>query len=120
MISLAEQHAKRRRSTMPADKPRPTLADYVTIALSPALIIAMITSLVFFLVTILYRGEFVGRLQQVLFFYIFGIVLVARISMEAGIAERAPLYGAVLAFVVWLGMWKFVDYPPDLEASSWL
>jgi len=105
---------------MPADKPRPTLADYVTIALSPALIIAMITSLVFFLVTILYRGEFVGRLQQVLFSYIFGIVLVARISMEAGIAERAPLYGAVLAFAVWLGMWKFVDYPPDLEASSWL
>jgi Domain of unknown function (DUF4129) len=105
---------------MPADKPRPTLADYVTIALSPALIIVMITSLVFFLVTILYRGEFVGRLEQVLFFYIFGIVLVARISMEAGIAERAPLYGAVLAFAVWLGMWKFVDYPPDLEASSWL
>jgi hypothetical protein len=105
---------------MPADKPRPTLADYVTIALSPALIIAMIVSLIWFLVEVLYRGEFVGRLQHVLFFFIFGMVLVARISMEAGTAERAPIYGGVLAFCSWLGMRAFVEYPPELAASSWL
>jgi len=107
-------------TTMPADKPRPTFADYVTIALSPALIMAMIVSLLWFLVEVLYRGEFVGRLQHVLFFFIFGMVLVARISMEAGAAERAPVYGGVLAFCTWLGMRAFVAYPPELAASSWL
>jgi hypothetical protein len=103
-----------------SDKPRPTLADYVTIALSPALIIAMIVSLVFFLVAILYRGEFVARLHTTLFFFIFGIVLVARISMETGLAERAPLYGSVLAILTWLGLRSFVNYPPEAAASSWL
>ncbi len=105
---------------MPADKPRPTLADYVTIALSPALIMAMIVSLLWFLVEVLYRGEFAGRVQHILFFFIFGMVLVARISMETGIAERAPLYGGVLAFCVWLGMGSFVNYPAELAGSSWL
>ena len=89
---------------MPAEKPRPTLADYVTIALSPALIIVMIVSLVFFLLTILYRGEFAERLHYILFFFIFGMVLVARISMEGGVSERAPLYGAVLAVLAVIGL----------------
>ena len=105
---------------MAVDKPRPTLADYVTIVLSPALIMAMIVSLVFFLLTVLYRGEFVSRLHYILFFFIFGMVLVARISMEGGVSARAPLYGGVLALLVWFGMGSFVSYPPELAASSWL
>jgi hypothetical protein len=104
---------------MAADKPRPTWADYVTIVLGPALIIAMIVSLVFFLLAVLYRGEYASRLHYILFFFTFGMVLVARISMEGGISARAPLYGGVLGFVAWLGMGKFVDYPPELAASSW-
>jgi len=105
---------------MASDKPQPTLADYVTIVLSPALIMAMIVSLVFFLLTVLYRGEFVSRLHYILFFFIFGMVLVARISMEGGVSARAPLYGGVLALLVWFGMGSFVSYPPELAASSWL
>src|SRR5947209_8103232 len=104
---------------MPADKPKPTLADYVTIVASPALIMAMIVSFVFFLLAILYRGKYVGVLHTIYFFFVFGIVLVARISMEAGISERAPLYGGVLSVLVWLGMGKFVDYPSELAAASW-
>jgi hypothetical protein len=104
---------------MAVDKPRPTLADYVTIVLSPALIMAMIVSLVFFLLTVLYRGEFVSRLHYILFFFIFGMVLVARISMEGGVSARAPLYGGVLALLVLVGMGSFVSYPPELAASSW-
>jgi hypothetical protein len=105
---------------MATDKPQPTLADYVTIVLSPALIMAMIVSLVFFLLTVLYHGEFVTRLHYILFFFIFGMVLVARISMEGGVSARAPLYGGVLAILVWFGMGSFVSYPPELAASSWL
>ena len=61
----------------------------MVIAISPALIMALIDSLVFFLVAILYEGDFTGRLRWILFFYVFGTVLVARISMEDGISERA-------------------------------
>ena len=85
---------------MPADKPRPTLADYVTIVVSPALIIAMIVSLLFFLLAVLYRGEFVQRLHVILFFFTLGIVLVARIAMATGYSARAPVYGAILAVLV--------------------
>ncbi len=105
---------------MADDKPRPGLADYVTIALSPALIIAMIVSLVFFLLAILYRGEYANRLHVILFSFVFGIVLVARIALETGYEERAPLYGIVLAFLVWLGMGSLVRYPPEMAAPSWL
>src|SRR5438552_2099033 len=105
---------------MAVDKPQPTLADYVTIVLSPALIMAMIVSLVFFLLTVLYRGDFAERLHHILFFFICGMVLVARISMETGTSARAPLYGAVLAVLAEIGMATFVTYPPDLAAVSWL
>jgi hypothetical protein len=102
-----------------ADKPRPTLADYVAIALSPVLVMALVGSLVFFLVAILYDGDFTDRLRWILFFYVFGAVLVARMSMEFGLSDRAPLYGLVLAFLVWIGLGQFVAYPAGLEAISW-
>ena len=105
---------------MAAERPRPTLADYVTMAISPALIMVMIDSLVFFLLAILYRGSYAARLHWILFFYVFGIVLVARIAMETGMSERAPLYGIVLAVLVWFGMGSFVDYPREVAAASWL
>src|SRR5262249_30477994 len=80
---------------------------------------AMIVSLVFFLVAGLYRGDYAARLHSILFFYIFGIVLVARIAM-AGLTDRAPLYGGVLSVLTWIGMSNFVNYPPELAAASWL
>src|SRR5262249_20367795 len=105
---------------MAEDKPRPTLADYVTIVASPALIVALIVSLIFFLLAILYHGEFATRLHHIMFFFVFGMVLAARISMESGLGERAPLYSGVLAVLAWFGMGSFVAYPRELAASSWL
>jgi hypothetical protein len=90
-----------------ADK---TLADYVVIALSPALIMALVGSLVFFLVEVLYVGQYGGRLLWVLFFFVFGSVLVARIAIELD-ERRAGAYGLVLAGVAWLGLQRFIEYP---------
>jgi uncharacterized protein DUF4129 len=106
---------------MAADKPQPTLADYVAIALSPVLIMALVGSLVFFLLEVLYVGKYEGRLQWILFFFVFAAVLIARISMTAGISERAPLYGLILAVLVWIGLWRFVEFPPatPLAEYSW-
>jgi Domain of unknown function (DUF4129) len=105
---------------MAAEKPRPTTADYVAIGLSPLLIMSLVGSLIYFLVEILYRGDYEGRLQYIMFFYIFGAVLVARMSMEFGLSDRAPLYGIVLAIAAWIGLGQFVEFPAGLEALSWV
>src|SRR5437660_12879168 len=92
---------------------QPTLADYVIVAVSPALIMALVGSLVFFLVEVLYVGEYGARMRWILFCFVFGSVLVSRISMETEIAERAGLYGVVLALLVWIGLQTYVAYAPS-------
>jgi hypothetical protein len=103
-------------------KPQQTLADYLAIAICPVLIMALVGSLVFFLAEVLYQGNYGGRLLWVLFFFVFAAVLIARMSMLGpGLADRAPLYGLALAVVVWLALWRFVEFGPDtvLAAFSW-
>jgi hypothetical protein len=101
------------------NKPGKSLADYVTIAISPVLIMALVGSLVFFLVEVLYAGKYPGSIRYVLFFFVFGAVLVARISMQAGISDRAGLYGIVLGLVAWLALLRFVEYPEDSPLTPW-
>lgn len=95
---------------MAAPRPQQSLADYVAVAISPVLIMALVGSLVFFLLEVLYVGQYSGRLQWALFFFVFGIVLIARISMQSGIAGRAGLYGLVLGGLVYLSLLRFADY----------
>ncbi|MCC6418357.1 MAG: DUF4129 domain-containing protein [Gemmataceae bacterium] len=105
-----------------ADRPRKTLADYVAIAISPVLIMALVGSLVFFLLEVLYVGQYHGRLQWILFFFVFGAVLIARISMTSEIAGRAGLYGLVLGGLTWVALLIYVEYPPGtrLAEVGWL
>ncbi len=100
------------------EKPRKSLADFAAIAISPVLIMALVGSLVFFLLDILYVGRYQASLQWILFCFVFGAVLVARISMEAGISDRAGIYGLVLALVTWVALLRFVDYPADTPQAS--
>lgn len=106
---------------MAASKLHQTLADYVVTTFSPLLIMSLVGSLVFFLLEVLYVGEYSARLQWILFFWVFGVVLVARISMHGVIAERAGLYGSVLGILVFLGLQQLIDYPPGgpLAAFGW-
>lgn len=104
---------------MSSDPPKQTLSDYVAIGICPALITGLITSLVFFLLEVLYSGAFVDRLRWIFFFFVFGIVLVARMSM-GDLALKAKLYGPVLGFLTWIGMGMFVQYPDkNVQALSW-
>jgi Domain of unknown function (DUF4129) len=106
---------------MATSKPRASLADYMTMALSPLLIMALIGSLVFFLLDVVYVGQYMGRLEWGLFWFIFAAVLVARISIELGSA-KAQMYGLVLGIAVFLALTRFVEYPSDspLAAFGWL
>ncbi len=100
------------RSNGKSEKHRPTLADWIVTAISPALIVGLVGSLVFFLVEILYAGKYESRLLWTLFFFVVGIVLVARISIEID-AGRAAVYGLVLAGVSWIALMAFIEYPND-------
>jgi hypothetical protein len=104
---------------MSSEPPKQTITDYVAIAVCPALITGLITSLVFFLLEVLYSGAFVDRLRWIFFFFVFGMVLVARMAMGE-LALKAKLYGPVLGFLTWIGMQMFVDYPDkNIQALSW-
>lgn len=107
---------------MASDRPNQTAVDYVTIVLSPVLVMGLVGSLVFFLLEVAYKtdGQWKERLQWILFFFVFGMVLVARISMHGEISARARFYGPVLAFVAYLGMQSFIEYPPGVKELSFL
>ena len=97
---------------MASTRPRQTLADYVTIALSPVLIMALVGSLVFFLLEVLYAGQYAGQLQWTLFFFVFAMVLVARISIEMG-SERAGMYGLGMVLAGFLALQLYLKFPED-------
>src|SRR5436190_10782613 len=85
-----------------------TLADYVVIAISPALIMTLVGSLVFFLLELSYRGDFEIRVRWILGWFVVGAVLVARIAIQEGRAH-ANAFGGALVLVVGLAVLRFVD-----------
>ena len=86
---------------MNSPKPAKTLADYMVIGISPVLIMLLVGSLSFFLVQVFYRGEAVGSVRWVVFWFVMAVVLVSRIGIEEG-AGRAAVYGLALAGATWL------------------
>jgi hypothetical protein len=90
----------------------PSVADYVVTALSPTLIMGLVGSLAFFLLDILYAGQWTDRLRWTLFFFVVGAVLIGRVSIQID-AQRAWIYRLILGGVAFLAMWRFVEYPAD-------
>jgi hypothetical protein len=82
-------------------KPQKTAADLMVTALSPALIMALVGSLCFFLIEVFYRGQMAGGVRWVMFWFVLAIVLVGRIAIEKS-SEHAALYGLALAGAVWI------------------
>jgi hypothetical protein len=91
--------------------------DYVLLILTPALIMTLVGSLVFFLIEVMYDGSFKDRLRLGFGCYVFGAVLVARISMMADIAARAPLYGIILAVLAWLLLQTYIHYEEESKVA---
>lgn len=91
-----------------AEKPRPSLIDYMAVAISPALIMLLVGSLTFFLLELMYAGEYSDRLRWILFWFVLAMVLISRIAMERG-AGAAGMYGMLMAGAVGLAMSRFVE-----------
>src|SRR6185295_2724084 len=93
-------HDRNRNAAMARkNRPEPTLADYMAIAISPALIIVLVSSVAFFLLTMSYGGAFEGSAQWTMGCFCFAAVLISRVSIVEG-AERAAMFGVVLAAAV--------------------
>ena len=96
---------------------RKTLTDYVVIAISPALIMVLIGSLVFFLLEVFYQGQFLTRLHWIFGLFVMATVLIGRISIEEG-REYAALFAAPLGIVTLLAVLKFVQFSGPLAGFS--
>jgi hypothetical protein len=86
-----------------------TTEDYLVIAISPALIMALVGSLVYFLIEVFYAGDYAARLDYAFGLFVFAAVLIARISIEEG-REYASLFALPLAGAMFLVLLKFVEY----------
>ena len=96
-------------------KPQKTFADYVAILIAPLLIMAMVGSLVFFLLEI-FVGDSLdsrigSRLRWVMFWFVIGSVLVGRIAVQQGSAY-AGIYAFGLAAVTGLWIIRFFGFVP--------
>jgi len=103
---------------MPRRTPE-TLADYLVVAICPALIMLLVGSLLFFLVEVLYQGEFELRLLFVLAMFVMGIVCLARLSMEESHAY-ASMYAVPLGVLVGIALVRFVRFGGPLAPYSLL
>ncbi len=82
-------------------KPNKTLADYLVVSISPVLIMLLVGSLCFFLIEVFFRGEAIGSVRWVMFWFVMAVVLVSRIGLEQG-ANHAMIYGLALAGATWI------------------
>lgn len=98
---------------MAADQDDPTLTDMVIKALNPVLIMVLVGSLAFFLLEVLYAGRYASELRWTLFFFVIGMVLIARITMTGEIAARSGCYAPILGLGVWLTMQRYITYDAE-------
>jgi hypothetical protein len=84
---------------MARTRSRGNLVDYLVAAIEPALIMVMVGSLMFFLLDTWYEGPVLDRFRWILFWFVFGIVLITRVSMQIG-SELAKGYGVALGGAV--------------------
>jgi hypothetical protein len=98
---------------MARNRSRGTLVDYLVAAIEPALIMIMVTSLMFFLLDIAFDDAILDRLHWILFWFVFGIVLITRISMQIG-TELAKGYGGMLGGAVALVATQIAGFQPFL------
>ena len=98
---------------MARNRSRGTLVDYLVAAIEPALIMIMVGSLMFFLLDMWYAGEFLERLRWILFWFVLGIVLITRVSMQIG-SSLAKAYGVALGGAVALVASTLAGFQPVL------
>ncbi|MGL4550608.1 MAG: hypothetical protein ACRC33_05435, partial [Gemmataceae bacterium] len=96
-------------------------AEHIAGMIAPLLVVGLAVTLAWFLAELLYVGPYRNRLRWTLFFFVLGVVFVARIAVTLD-GPTAALYGLALGAVVFLAFLTFVQYDPDgvLGPVGWL
>ncbi|MGV3485459.1 MAG: hypothetical protein ACO1RT_13660, partial [Planctomycetaceae bacterium] len=95
----------------------PTLADLAAVALCPALIVLLISSLVYFLIMCIYRGGYTGRIGYIWFMFILGAVGIARLSIQES-RKYALGYAAILGGATFFVLGRFMTVQGPLAGLS--
>lgn len=85
-----------------------TITDYLIVAFSPALVMFMVASLVFFAINCFYVGSFDGRLYFATGLFVFAAVLISRISINEG-REYASMFAIPLSITTVLSIMRYTD-----------
>ena len=85
-----------------------TITDFLIVAISPALVIFMVGSLVFFATDCFYDGNFHTRLRVASGLFVIAAVLTSRISIDEG-REYACMFAVPLSIVTFMSIWKYTD-----------
>lgn len=93
---------------MAKSQPEMTWADYLAVGVAPVFIMALVGSLCFFLLDLGYAGEYAGRLRWILFWFVFGSVMLARVSITQG-AAHAGMLGMALGLATIVAIASFVN-----------
>ena len=92
-------------------RPQKTIIDYLTILVSPLLIMLLVGSIVFFVLEIGYEGKWTTRLRWVMFWFVVASVLIGRIAIEKG-TGMAVFYALGLGTAIGLWTNKFMGTVP--------
>ncbi|HAV60913.1 MAG TPA: hypothetical protein DCY13_00925 [Verrucomicrobiales bacterium] len=106
---------RRRKSDFGLVDELPTAVDYLVGGIAPLMIMVMVGSLVWFLQDLVYVGTHSGRLRWMMFWFVIGMVGIARIAMERSPAY-AGIYALGLGFAVAVLMRQYFVMP----AAGWL
>ena len=94
-----------------------TIADYAAIALCPALIVLLVSSLVYFVVLCIYRGEYSMRIGYIWFMFILGTVAIARLSIQES-RKYAMGYAAVLGLATFVVLSRFQTVQGPMASAT--
>jgi hypothetical protein len=86
-----------------------TISDYAVVALCPSLIVLLLSSLVYFVILCVYKGEYSSRLGYIWFMFILGTVNIARLSIEQS-RSYATAYAAVLGIATFFVLGRFQTF----------
>ena len=92
-------------------RPQKTIVDYLAILISPALIMLLVGSIVYFILEVGYEGKWTTRLKWVMFWFVIASVLIGRVAIERGSA-LAGFYALGLATAIGLWTNKFMGTVP--------
>ncbi|RCS54505.1 DUF4129 domain-containing protein [Bremerella cremea] len=88
-------------------RPRFNELDYAIVAVAPALIMVLVGSLMLFAVGLFYHGPHTFRLNWIVCMFVLGIVSLARVHIEEGVARSSTL-GAAFSAAMLYAVWRLV------------